>query len=149
MKHDANITTKKVTPIITRAACCIQRLNATHQNSAGGSLPGDEFPGPVLGLGHECALELLLALPSRLLFLLFRIIWREFGLLSTAEKGKGSPQQDDGEASKEGEDTGQEETPPFSDLETIIYWWRHCGSDITVRHDDAMLLFIRMGLGEW
>ena len=27
--------------------------NETHQNPASSGLPRDEFPGPVLGLGHE------------------------------------------------------------------------------------------------
>jgi hypothetical protein len=121
-----------------------KRSNGTHQDSAGGRLTGDKFASPVLRLGHKRALELLLALPSRLLFLLFRIVWRKFGLLSTTEKRKGSPQQDDSEASKEGEYARQEETPPFPDLQTVIYWWRHRRSDITVRHDDAIILFSRM-----
>ena len=62
----------------------VSGINETHQNSPGGGLPGDEFASPVLRLGHECAFELLLALPCRLLLLLFRVIWRKFGLLSTA-----------------------------------------------------------------
>ena len=80
-------------PVATHVACHTHvRINVTHQNSAGGGLPGDEFASPVLRLGHECALEFLFPLPCRLLLLLFRVIWREFGLLSTAKKGKGSPQ---------------------------------------------------------
>ena len=80
-------------PLITHDACYTHvRMNETHQNSSGGGLPGDEFACPVLRLGHECALELLFALPCRLLLLLFWVIWREFGLLSAAEEGKGSPQ---------------------------------------------------------
>ena len=79
----------------------------TYQYSAGGGLSGDKFASPILGLRHEGALELLLALASRLLLLLFRVIGREFWLFATAEEGKSSPKKDDGEASKESEDTGQ------------------------------------------
>ena len=82
-------------------------IKLTYQNSAGGGLPGDKFACPILCLRHEGALELLLALTSRLLLLLFRVIGREFWLFAAAEESERSPQQDDGETSKESEDTGQ------------------------------------------
>lgn len=72
-----------------REACS----GGTHQYSSCGGLAGDELAGPVLGLGHEGALELLFALASRFLLLLLGVVGRQLGLAAAAQVGAEAPQQ--------------------------------------------------------
>lgn len=58
----------------------------TNQNSSGGGLARDEFAGPILGLGHEGALELLFALSRRFLLLLLGVVRRQLGLLAATDE---------------------------------------------------------------
>lgn len=74
---------------------------SSYQNSARGGLSRDKFPRPVLGLGHEGALEFLLA-ALRLLFLLFGVVGRVLRFLATAQEGEGAPYQDDEQTGEEG-----------------------------------------------
>lgn len=76
----------------------------TYQNSSSGSLTWNELSCPVFSLCHESPLELLLA-PGSLLFFLFRIIWREFGLFTAAKKREHSPEEDDEQSSQKREYT--------------------------------------------
>lgn len=99
----------------------IKNQGCTHQYSSGGGLTGDEFAGPVLGLGHEGALELLFALPRRLLLLLLGIVGCELRLLAAADKRARAPYQHHQQAREESEDRRQEEAPPFSDTEAVIF----------------------------
>lgn len=107
--------------------CFFKRLNGnatrwygdTHQNPAGGRLSRNQFARPVFSLGHERALELLLALPVGLLLLLLRIIWTEFRFLSTADEGARAPEQNHQQAGQERENTRQQEAPPFSPFKTL------------------------------
>lgn len=95
-------------------------VQVTHQYSPRSGLTRYQLTGPVLGLGHEGALELLLPLADGLLFLLLRVIGRQLGLLSTADEREEPPQQHDDKADDEGEDTGQEEAEPLPLLETYL-----------------------------
>lgn len=90
----------------------------TYQDAAGGSLAGDELPGPVLGLCHERALELLLALAGELLLLLLGVVGAKVGLLAAAQEGEGAPYQHDQQPGEESADAGQEEAPVLADVVT-------------------------------
>lgn len=77
----------------------------SYQNSARGGLSRDEFPCPVLGLGHKRPLELLLA-PLSLLLLLLGVVGCILRFLATAQEGEGAPYQDDEQPGEEGADAG-------------------------------------------
>jgi hypothetical protein len=96
------------------------RRHVAHQYPSGGGLSRDELSRPVLGLGHERALELLLALPGSLLLLLLGVVGPILDLLPAAEEGEQPPHQHDEEAGQEGEDAGQEEAPVFPLIETGV-----------------------------
>lgn len=64
---------------------------ATYKNASRGRLSRNEFAGPVLGLGHKSALELLLVLAVGLLLLLLGVVGAQLGLLAAAQEGGGPP----------------------------------------------------------
>lgn len=70
---------------------CGKHMINTYQYSSGGGLAGDEFAGPVLGLGHEGAFELLFPLSGRLLLLLLGVVGRELRLLAAANERARAP----------------------------------------------------------
>lgn len=67
--------------------------SSTYQYSSGGGLTGYEFAGPVFRFGHERALELLFALPCRLLLLLLGVVGRQLRLLAAAAERARAPYQ--------------------------------------------------------
>lgn len=103
------------------AASGQRRACVTHQYSSGGGLAGDELAGPVLRLGHEGALELLFALPRRLLLLLLGVVGRELRLLAAADERASAPYHHHEQPREESEDRRQEKAPPFSDTEAVIF----------------------------
>lgn len=92
----------------------------THQNSSSGGLAGDELARPVLGLGDEGALKLLLVLALGALLLLLGVVGRELGLLAAADEGHCAPYQHDGQPRQEGEDAREQEAPPLAHAEAFI-----------------------------
>lgn len=70
--------------------CTILTVEHIYQNPSRGGLSRYEFAGPVLGLGHKRALELLLAARG-LLLLLLGVIWREVRLLPAADEREHAP----------------------------------------------------------
>lgn len=107
----------------------------TYENTAGGGLSGDEFARPVLGLGHERALELLLA-ALRLLLLLLRVVGRIFGLLAAAEEGERAPYQHDEQPGEERTYRRQQEAPVLALAEAVVRVTgvRVLGSRVRRRH---------------
>lgn len=83
-------------------------------------MAGDEFAGPVLGLGHEGALELLFVLPRCFLLLLLGVVRRQLWLLAAAHERASPPCQHHHKPRDECEDRRQEKAPPFSDTEAFI-----------------------------
>ena len=79
-RREASNTTPNVPP-----------QESTYKDPSGCRLSRDEFARPVLGLGHESALELLLVLAVGLLFLLLGVVGPELGLLATAQEGRRPP----------------------------------------------------------
>ena len=90
---------------------CSERLKS-HQDPPCPSLPGDQLPRPVLGAGHEVAA--LPPLGPLLLLHLLLLVGRAVVHHLPAEHGGTGPDEEDREDSDyEGEDGGEEETPPL------------------------------------
>lgn len=101
----------------------MDELPSTYQDPARGGLARDELPRPVLGFCHKVALHQVLGLglagglalllrQEFLLLLLFLILGRI--PIAAAEEGEGPPYQHYEDPGQEGEDTRQQEAPPFS-----------------------------------
>lgn len=114
----------------------------THKNASSGGLSGNELAGPVFGLGHKSPLELFV-LAGRLLLLLLGVIWSNLWLLSAAEEGESPPEQDDEQPREEGEDARKDETPPFPNLEAVVY--RGLLGRLFIRHPGSRSLLAAPG----